>query len=101
MTNDELMSNDEAPNDPGDLVSPLGFRHSFVIGHSSFVILRGCSRFRRSSSSFPQAVDNRLHPLFHLKQLWPGAVIIFARQFAGGIDPHVRSDILFGWRVVE
>ena len=41
-----------------------------------------------------QLVDQRLRFVGHLEQLRPGAVIIFARQFAGGVEPHVRTDVL-------
>src|SRR5437868_15503160 len=38
MTNDETSSNDQMTKMRFEIVSPFGFRHSFVLRHSTFVI---------------------------------------------------------------
>ena len=48
-----------------------------------------------------QRIDDCLRFVRHPEQLRPGAMIIFAGQFPGRVESHVRSDVLRAGRVIE
>src|SRR5438067_7124145 len=56
---------------------------------------------RSAISLLSQRIDNRLGFLCHLQQLGPGAMIIFAGKFSGGVEAHVRPDVLRSRGVIE